>query len=62
MIRGFEDRRELLTDWQDREHTLLVALAVEVGEDRSIPVMLDIACEYCVISEENATKAGWSYS
>ena len=56
------ERRELLTDWQHGDHTLLVAVLVTIGETDPTPVMLDLGSELCVISRNEAERGGWSYS
>ena len=60
MITAAFHRTRLLTDWIEREYKLLVAVAARVGSTRPLPLMLDCACELCVISRENAERAGWT--
>jgi hypothetical protein len=54
------DRTRLLTDWIEGDYKLLVAVAARVGSTRSRPLMLNCACEFCVISLEKAERAGWT--
>ncbi len=58
-----EFRTRLLTDWKVGRHTLILAIAVEIGSSQDeVAAMVDTACGPCVIDRLDAIAAGWQPS
>jgi hypothetical protein len=56
----FEDRFRYLTEWPAGDHTLILALSVWIGDSQEQTAMLlDTACNLCVMSATTAAEVGW---